>query len=74
MGLQSRHGMGHLIVVTDIRVTCEGGETHDHEEAADGRHGGEADCVAGPSHDEGEQLPGDLSAVMLFAQYLLKFC
>ena len=57
-----------------MTITCEGGETHDHEEAADGRHGGEADGVAGPSHREGEQLPGDLSAVMLFAQYLLKFC
>ena len=56
-----------------MTITCEGGETHDHEEAADGRHGGEADGVAGPRHREGEQLPGDLSAVMLFAQYLHNF-
>ena len=56
-----------------MSITCEGGETHNHEEAADGGHGGEADGVARPGHGEGEQLPGNLvssdSIGSIFAEY-----
>ena len=56
-----------------MSITYEGSETHDHEEAADGGHGGEADGVARPRHGEGEQLPGNLvsrdSVSSIFAEY-----
>ena len=72
MATWSHRYIGHNCSVS-ITITCEGGETHDHEEAANGRHGGEADGVARPGHGEGEQLPGNLvsrdSVSSIFAQY-----